>query len=208
MSDQLNHEEANARKWSVRAESYDKKRFNYFRWMQKQALALADVATGCRFLDVWCGTGFAVRYTASKLRDEGTFYGVDVAQGMIEIARRASSGHQNVQFEVASAEQLPFPDDYFDVIVCTNSFHHYLNPLAALVEMQRVLRPGGQVLIMDVTADNRFIVWVDRKVEKKEAEHVKFYSSAEYRAMFAQASLTDVKRKTFLPPMKVHVGTK
>ena len=208
MDDRSEHEAANARKWSTRAETFDRRRFDYFRWMQKRTLSFAEVSVGAHLLDIGCGTGFAVRHIAAKLQDQGVFCGVNLAPRMIEMARDASDGLQNVRFEVASAEQLPYLDEYFDVILCTNSFHHYLNPSTALAEMHRVLRSGGHVFVVDVTADNVFIAWVDRKVRQKEAEHVKFYSSAEYRDMMDRASLRYLRTRTILPPVKVHIATK
>lgn len=208
MTTRSNHEAANARKWSARAETYDKKRFDYFRWMQKRAIEVADISAGVRLLDVGCGTGFAVRFCAKRLDDRGLFCGVDVAPRMIELARSSSGELKNVRFEVATAENLPYADDHFDVIICTNSFHHYQNPSVALSEMHRVLCSGGRVVIMDVTADSFLVKAVDRRVRKRESEHVKFYSSPEYRGMFEQASLTYLRTKTVMPPMKVHIAMK
>ncbi len=208
MTDRSSHEAANARKWSKRAETYDKKRFDYFRWMQRRALSFLDLSPGIHFLDVGCGTGFAVRHAAEALEGQGVFCGVDIAEGMIETARNASRGLEGVRFAVATAEELPFADGYFDCLVCTNSFHHYLNPSKALAEMRRVLRAGGRAVILDVTADNPLLAWIDRRVRRKEPEHVKFYSMSEYRDMFAQASLTHLVTRTILPPLKVHFAVK
>ena len=202
------HLRRNARKWDARAETYDQKRFDYFRWMQRKALSFLYLRPGMQFLDLGCGTGFAVRYAAAQARHEGLFCGVDISRRMIEVAREKSGSFNCIRFEVASAEALPLGSDSFDAIVCTNSFHHYAHPSVALAEIHRVLRPGGRLCIMDVTADNCLIRWMDARVQRKEPEHVRFYSSKEYARMFAEGDLKLVMSRTFLPPMKVHVAEK
>jgi len=202
----LEHIERNARKWDARAQTFDQKRFDYFRWMQRKALSFLDLRAGMHFLDLGCGTGYAVRHAAAAAMHDGVFCGIDVSPRMIEIAREKSGGFRCVRFEVASAEALPLGAAFFDAILCTNSFHHYAHPLAALAEVRRVLRPSGRLCIMDVTADNRLVRWVDSRVRLKEPEHVRFYSTAEYTKMFGEAGLTPVASRTILLPMRVHIA--
>jgi ubiquinone/menaquinone biosynthesis C-methylase UbiE len=202
------HLERNARKWDTRAETYDETRFDYFRWMQRKALGFLDLKAGIRFLDLGCGTGYAVRYVAAEVRHEGFFCGIDISPRMIEVAREKSGGFTCMRFEVANAEELPFGADSFDAVLCTNSFHHYAHPSMVLAEARRVLRTGGRFCILDVTADNFLVQWIDSRVRLKEPEHVKFYSTSEYSKMFEEAGLRCVASKTILPPMKAHLAEK
>jgi len=201
------HEERNARKWDARAETFNERRFDYFRWMQRKALAFLDIKPGVRFLDVGCGTGYAVCYAAAKVQFSGVFCGIDISPRMIEVAREESC-LKNVRFEVARAEELPLGDGFFGAVLCTNSFHHYPLPTKALEEIHRVLLPGGRLCVLDVTADDPITRWMDMRVRRKEPEHVKFYSTAEYAKMFAAAGLKVVMSRTILPPMKVHLAEK
>ena len=201
------HDARNVRKWDIRAETYDQRRFDYFRWMQRKALATLDLKPGVHFLDLGCGTGHAVRYVAEKAKGDGVFCGIDISPRMIEIARE-TRGLPNVRFEVASAEELPFEDGYFDVVLCTNSFHHYLLPMRAIEEIRRVLRAGGRLCILDITSDGAFGRWLDARLRRKEPEHVRFYSTAEYAKMFGATGLKVVASRTIWPPLKVLVAEK
>jgi len=204
----IGHQERNIRKWDARAETYDKGRFDYFRWMQRKALKFLDARAGIHFLDLGCGTGYAVRSVASMVDCDGVFCGIDISPRMIEIARANSSSLKNVRFEVASAEELPLGAGFFDAVFCTNSFHHYLLPMRALEESRRVLRPGGRLCILDITADGPLGRWLDSRSRRREPEHVKFYSTAEYTKMFSAARLKVVTSRTILPPLKAHIAEK
>jgi ubiquinone/menaquinone biosynthesis C-methylase UbiE len=208
MSGESEHTKINAHKWNVRAETFDAKRFDYFRWMQRRTISFLHIAPGIRFLDLGCGTGYAVRYVAAEAKGEGVFCGIDISPRMIEIARAGSSGSRNVRYEVANAEELPLDSEFFDAVICTNSFHHYLHPAEALSEIRRVLSPGGKVCILDVTADSRLVRFIDGLTRRKEPEHVRFYSTAEYAQLFEEAGLQRMKATTILPPVKVHVAAK
>jgi|SRR5271157_92459 len=202
------HAGLNERKWDIRAATYDQKRFDYFRWMQRRVIGLIDLRPGCHFLDVGCGTGWAVRHVAGLLKGEGEFSGVDISGAMIETAQVLSGGLQNVFFYKANAEQIPLGDNCVDFAICTNSFHHYINPLKVLVEIQRVLTVKGRLYILDVTADDPLIRSINDRVKQREPEHVRFYSSQEYRTLFAAARLNYLNSRQVAYPLKVHFSEK
>ena len=104
-------------------------------------------------------------------------YGIDLSPRMIEKAREAARGIENARFLQANAEHLPFSNSFFDRIICTMSFHHYLHPAKVMSEIARVLKPAGKVCIVDPTADSFLIRWLDRIAKHVEPEHVKPYSS-------------------------------
>jgi ubiquinone/menaquinone biosynthesis C-methylase UbiE len=127
---------------------------------------------------------------------------------MIDKAKENIIGKKNTYFYQTSSESLPLENDYFDNIICTNSFHHYLNPVKALIEVNRVLRLTGRLYILDVTSDDIFLKLINGIVRKKEKEHVKFYSTKEYKSMFLQAGLRHIKSKLLIYPLKVHIAEK
>lgn len=204
------HSAANQAKWSQRAITYDSKRHDYFRYIQRQLVASAKIDSPATFLDLGCGTGWAVRYVATLLDGQGRFVGVDISRGMIEKARSNSVGIPNVAFCEASADELPFDQDLFDIVICSNSFHHYFRPVEALREVARVLKPNGRIYLLDATADDFFIRWINETVKAREREHVNFYSTAEFVHMFNQAGLKHIqsRRLRILYPLKVHLGEK
>ena len=201
---------ANERKWSRRATTYDDKRYSYFRYMQKELISFAGIKSPINFLDLGCGTGWAVCYVAKITNGRGNFVGIDISKGMIEQSKSNANGLPNVYFYEASSDSLPLESNYFDTIICTNSFHHYSKPEGALSEVNRVLKPNGRIYILDVTADDFFIQWVNNKVRAKEKEHVKFYTTSEYGVMFNNVGLKHIasQRIKALYPLKVHIGEK
>ncbi len=135
-------DKANEAKWDRWSKNFDKKGLHtvYFRFIQKKVITMANPQLNSNFLDLGCGTGWAVCYTSSLLKDKGNFVGVDVSEGMIEKARVNSKDFMNVKFYKANVEELPLSNDYFDNIICTNSFHHYFNPKKVLSEVYRMLQ--------------------------------------------------------------------
>jgi ubiquinone/menaquinone biosynthesis C-methylase UbiE len=211
--DELKHSELNKKKWDRRAANFDEKRFDYFRVMQKRLISLLGLKENQRLLDMGCGTGWAVRYAAGLVNQHGEFYGIDISTKMIEKAIAGSAGYKNIHFYQTDADQLPFKNDFFDFIICSNSFHHYFNPHKVLAEAYRVLKPACKIYILDLTADGFIGRMIDRRTKKREPEHVKFYSTDEYRQLFLKAGLRYLNSRV-LPgrvigfPMKVHIGEK
>lgn len=207
MKDTRSKQELNANKWDARAKNYDKKIFDYFRSMQKSVVLLLDLKGNVRVLDVGCGTGWAVRYASQLCGDNGEVFGIDISPEMIKKAKEQSSGYKNVFFSNADSEAMPFDDNYYDFIICTNSFHHYQNPVKVLNEMHRVLKPSGKVYIMDPTADSILIRSLDGVIRRREASHVKFYNTKEYKALFEKANIKYIESKTMLLE-KIQIGQK
>ena len=206
----MDNRKANDEKWTRRSSDYDEAKFGHFRLMQKELIDGIDLDEADAFLDVGCGTGWAVEYLYGKKGGSGTFHGIDIARGMIERAERLRTKAENVRFAVADAADIPLEDGSIDVLICTNSFHHYPEPEKAVREFVRILRPGGRFYVLDVTADDVFLRAVNAVVRKREAAHVNFYSSREFQRMIAAAGAEYEQRRLgrFRYPMKIHVGGK
>jgi ubiquinone/menaquinone biosynthesis C-methylase UbiE len=99
----------------------------------------AGVAPGDHVLDVACGTGVVARAAADA---GGTVTGVDLNEAMLAVAARIAPG---ITWRHGDAGQLPFPDDAFDVVLCQAALMFLPDPVGALQEMTRVVRPGGTV---------------------------------------------------------------
>lgn len=112
----------------------------------------ADLSPGARVLEVAPGPG----YFAVALAKLGQFEitGLDISKTFVEIARRnAKEQNVAVDFQQGNASQMPFADATFDRIVCRAAFKNFSEPVRALAEMRRVLRPGGKALIIDLRRD-------------------------------------------------------
>ncbi|MCU0587460.1 MAG: methyltransferase domain-containing protein [Syntrophobacteraceae bacterium] len=114
-------------------------------------------------LDVGCGAGVDSLLAATLVGPRGAVVGVDLTPEMIDRARRSlwETPLDNVTFEEASAEELPFPPGLFDVVISNGAMNLIPDKARALVEIFRVMKPGGrlmmadQVLTGEVPADTR-----------------------------------------------------
>jgi ubiquinone/menaquinone biosynthesis C-methylase UbiE len=115
----------------------------------RQIVALAGVRSGDAVLDVGCSSGYLARKLAAAAGPDGHVTGVDPSQPAIAHARRRAL--PAMAYTVAVAQDLPLPDQSFDVVTCTLALHHVpaRKRQAALREMFRVTRPGGRLLAAD-----------------------------------------------------------
>jgi ubiquinone/menaquinone biosynthesis C-methylase UbiE len=111
-------------------------------------LAVSLAADPQRVLDVGCGTGYLLRLLAVRYPQAAELAGVDPAAAMIEAAGQGADDRR-LSFTVGTAEQLPFPDDAFDLVVSTTSFDHWTDQRAGVRECARVLAPGGRLVLAD-----------------------------------------------------------
>lgn len=210
MNGEAKHIQLNEAKWDKWASSLDGKgwRADYLREAQSTVIDLLDVRVGIHFLDVGCGTGWAVGEVAKLVDDQGLFYGVDLSPKMIKKAEDNFYGRKNFRFVQANSESIPLDADWFDSIICTNSFHHYLHPALALHEMYRLLKTGGKVYVLDPTADTWVTKVADKIIKFVEPEHVKLYSTQEFQQLFQAAGLKYSTSGKIQAHQKVHIGEK
>ena len=135
----------------------------HHRWRERAA-DLARVGPGSRALDVATGTGDL----AVALAERGAeVVGSDFSEGMLERARRKSAA---VRWEQANALDLPYADGQFDAATVGFGARNFSDLERGLAEMARVVRPGGRVVVLEITTPTRpplstfFSVWFDRLV--------------------------------------------
>ena len=165
----------------------------------KQAIALMQVSMNSRVLDVGCGSGWATRLLADYAFN-GRVTGIDISDEMVDLARESSRSHPNTDFEVASAEQLPFQDNEFTHAFSMESLYYYRNIPAALKEIQRVLKPGGSFFaVVDLYWENEAThQWIDTlKVP------VELLSIDDYRSLFIDAGFVNIRDQRILDPRPV-----
>jgi demethylmenaquinone methyltransferase / 2-methoxy-6-polyprenyl-1,4-benzoquinol methylase len=138
----------------------------HHRWRERAA-DLAAVGPGGRALDVASGTGDLAIELARRVGPTGTVVGSDFSEAMLARAREKSSA---VTWEWANALELPYPDDGFDAATVGFGARNFADLDRGLAEMARVVRPGGRVVILEITTPQRpplstfFSIWFDRIV--------------------------------------------
>jgi ubiquinone/menaquinone biosynthesis C-methylase UbiE len=111
-----------------------------------------DLGPGSAVLEVAPGPGFLAIDLAKT--GKATVTGLDISKPFVEIARKnAQREGVSVDFQLGNASAMPFPGDSFDLIVCRAAFKNFSEPVQALVEMHRVLKPGGKAMVIDLRKD-------------------------------------------------------
>jgi demethylmenaquinone methyltransferase/2-methoxy-6-polyprenyl-1,4-benzoquinol methylase len=134
---------------------------------RRRAADLAELAPGDRALDVACGTGDLALELARRVGPDGEVVGIDFSSRMLELARRKA---RSIRFEEGNALALPFADGEFDAATVGFGARNFSSLERGLREMARVVRPGGRVVVLEITEPQHpplswfFGVWFDRAV--------------------------------------------
>jgi ubiquinone/menaquinone biosynthesis C-methylase UbiE len=179
-------DKANARLfYKYLSKVYD--RINPFIWneaMRDDALEWFAIDETDRVLDVGCGTGFA---TEGLLQHTDTVHGLDQSRHQMEKAFAKFGARDRVRFYRGDAERLPFADDSFDKIWSSGSIEYWPNPVDALAEFRRVVKPGGRVLVVGPD-------YPDTPLFQRLADAIMlFYGEDAAQRMFEAAGFVDIE---------------
>jgi len=186
------------------------------RW-RRLAAAAADVSLGSRALDVCTGTGDLAFELATRVGPTGTTVGVDFSEEMLVRARaKAQAKGVTTTFQAADALALPFDDDAFDAATIAFGARNLADLGRGLAEMARVVRPGGRVVVLEITTPGRLRalhgLWFDRLVPRLgaivggdrvaygylPASAKRFPTPPELAGEMSVAGLDDVRWRTFM----------
>jgi demethylmenaquinone methyltransferase/2-methoxy-6-polyprenyl-1,4-benzoquinol methylase len=140
-----------------------------------RAAEMAAVPVGGTALDVATGTGDLALELARRVGPRGTVVGVDFSEGMLELARAKAAASDTsdlaeLRFEAGNALELRYPENQFDAATVGFGARNFASLEQGLREMVRVVRPGGRVVVLEITTPARpplahfFNLWFDRAV--------------------------------------------
>jgi ubiquinone/menaquinone biosynthesis C-methylase UbiE len=112
-----------------------------------QLVSTFNLKPGQKILDIGTGTGILVPFLLKAVGPTGHVTAVDYAEKMVEICKSKYAHLPNISFEVQRVEKLDFPSASFDAVTCFGLFPHLENKEAALRQLNRVLKPGGKLII-------------------------------------------------------------
>jgi SAM-dependent methyltransferase len=165
----------------------------------EQAIERMRVPTDARVLDVGCGSGWASRLFGG-FAINGRVTGIDISDEMIKLARESSRAFPQCDFEIASAERLPFSDNEFTRAFSMESLYYYRDIPKALAEIHRVLKPGGVfVTVVDLYWENEAShQWIDGLNVP-----VELLSTDDYRSLFIDAGFVNIQDDRLIDPTPI-----
>ncbi|EJX7439802.1 class I SAM-dependent methyltransferase, partial [Escherichia coli] len=155
--------------------------------LQRLAVRLADYP-GASVLDMGCGAGHASFVAAQNV---STVVAYDLSAHMLDVVAQAAEVRQlkNITTRQGYAESLPFADNAFDIVISRYSAHHWHDVGAALREVNRILKPGGRMIVMDVMSPGHPVrdIWLQTVEALRDTSHVRNYASGEWLRLINEA---------------------
>ena len=157
------YEALSKKHFDEQAADYDRRSTYYY--SRNGKISCRDIAEQLKevpygaLLDIGCGTGFLIDLLAEQRA--ARYCGVDLSDEMIRAAK--GKAIRGAEFTAGSADKLPYPDESFDIVTCSQSFHHYPYPERAMLEAKRVLKPGGLYILSD-TGIGGVGAWIDNHI--------------------------------------------
>jgi ubiquinone/menaquinone biosynthesis C-methylase UbiE len=121
--------------------------------LRTMTVNLAQVKSGDCVLEVGCATGTLTIAAKRQAGPSGKVFGIDIIPGMIERSQqKAAQANLDVTFQLGSIGNIPFPENYFDVVMCSFMMFHMSEEVRrkGIEEIYRVLKPKGRLLVLDL----------------------------------------------------------
>jgi ubiquinone/menaquinone biosynthesis C-methylase UbiE len=121
--------------------------------LREMTVSLAQVKPGDCVLEVGCGTGTLTLAAKRRAGQSGKVFGIDIIPGMIELSQQKSAqANEEVTFQFGSIDDIPFPDNQFDVVMGSFMIFHMSEAVRrkGITEIYRTLKPQGRLLVLDL----------------------------------------------------------
>jgi len=157
-----------------------------------------------RHIDIGCGNGAFLEYL-HNIAPEIALHGLDYSAEMV---KRSRERLPIAEITEGDAEDIPLPDNTFDGVSCHMSIHHYPHPDSALSEMYRILKPGGIVLINDLTGPAWLIRLMNRSFRYWNTGDHAVYTRETMETMLRDAGFREIRSRNLTPFSYVCCGLK
>jgi ubiquinone/menaquinone biosynthesis C-methylase UbiE len=177
-------------KFHKQAEKYDSgNKGKHARSLYESVINKLDVLSFNNLLDVGCGTGNLLKLISTRY--DVQISGADLTPKMLNIARIKLG--DKADLKVGDSEELPFDNDKFDMVICTDSFHHYPHPEKVLAEIRRVLQQDGMLLIADPYTPTPLRQLVNLYFKLSRSGDVKIYPESDIRKLLEEAGFISIE---------------
>jgi len=144
------------------AHYYDKLSFIWFQGREKairqMTVEMAGIKPGDRVLEIGCGTGSLTLQAKMQAGPDGKVCGIDAAPEMVAVAQtKVEKAGIDIEFKQGFLQEIPYPDQNFDQVLCSFMIFHTSEKVRVkgFAEIDRVLKPGGRIFILDANTPNR-----------------------------------------------------
>lgn len=153
-------------------------------------------------LDVACGSGIVTLAFAKKVKH---ITGIDITKEMLREAEKSQiiTGLKNIDWELGEADALPFADNTFTIVISRFSFHHFIEPKKVLIEMLRVCKPGGTVMVADVAIPKSKTTKYDEMEKLRDPSHVAVMTPHEIEELMIHLDLKQIKKDNYQMEIKL-----
>ena len=182
--------------FTVQAQNFENKRLNFSKqeYLDYIVQSINLTKNDC-VLEAAAGTCICGRAVAPFVKSVTC---LDATPAMLAVGKEeaAKSGIANIQFVNGYAEKMPFDDQYFDTVLTRLSFHHFTEMETPFSEMSRVLKSGGQLVIIDLEAAEESLRDIADTIETmRDPSHVKNHSQDEFAALYEKHGYTITKQE-------------
>lgn len=199
MNDAANHNAQIVNQFSQQAASYTQLTTSLAKGRSTALWALLQLREDDLALEVCCGPGTLALDIAPAVRH---VTGMDLTPAMLEQARmrQATTGAENVSWTLGDVNAIPCEDMSFSIVMCSSAFHHIPEPRHAFREMLRVCRPGGRILIKDVTPAPDKAEHYDTIEKMRDPSHAHALTVDELRALSSGLEIDEISITTTVTP--------
>lgn len=177
--------------FNIQAKTYDTdKNGKHARNLYQYIIDTLSTLQFFNVLDVGCGTG-EILSAIRKLYPNVSLQGIDISQEMLKQAENKKI--DNVKLYLGDAEHLSFENDKFDILICTDSFHHYPKPQRAIDEFYRVLQNNGYLLLADFWKPFPICQLMNIFIPFSNEGDVKIYSQSEILNFLKHSGFQDIQ---------------